>query len=266
MLFREKVVRDWKAYTTIVVTVLLTIIVLSVALSTSQSSTSSNSNAGPAAFTSLDIHLKLSADVEQQAILLNNITRQLDATTAIDLEHLQEPHITLYLTEFLNTNLDTLTRRISDAFATKLPKPFACQVQLPASVSNASAYVMWTVTNSPCLQLLSDLIVNATFDLAVPDQPVPSWVWSLDPAIAKLKAELVKKYGSPNVYSQFQPHVTVSADGTNPVQLGNAAQSLAFQSQVKAMAFQAAEVAISLSGPYGTCLRGQERALFQLNT
>jgi len=38
---------------------------------------------------------------------------------------------------------------------------------------------MWNVNNLPCLQYLSDVVVNATYMYIVPNQTVPSWVYQV---------------------------------------------------------------------------------------
>ena len=44
---------------------------------------------------------------------------------------------------------------------------------------NAGAYAMWSVSNPPCLQAMSDAIVRATSQYIVPNQPVPDWVFGI---------------------------------------------------------------------------------------
>ena len=73
----------------------------------------------------------------------------------------------------------------------------------------AGQFAMLNVTLTDCIQFASDSIVNETYSLAVPNQSVPSWVESLPEPERSEKIADVKKYGSPNVFSQFQPHVTI---------------------------------------------------------
>eukprot|EP01083_Nonionella_stella_P123392 371779_1 len=80
-----------------------------------------------------------------------------------------------------------------------------------------------TTTNNPHqhphpshMQLLSDIIANSTLvqSHVIPNQPVPQWVYDLpksDPSRA-VKIQNVRRYGSPNVLSEFEPHLTVGYD------------------------------------------------------
>ncbi len=81
---------------------------------------------------------------------------------------------------------------------------YECYIALNNTFTS-DAYGMWTVNNNECLQLTSDTIVNATYDLIVPNQPIPSWVYKLPEPERSEKIAMIKKYGSPNVFDQFQP-------------------------------------------------------------
>lgn len=66
-------------------------------------------------------------------------------------------------------------------------------------------YMLWNVDNSECLQNLSNIFVNALYELRNPNQPIPSWVRALpDPPRSEM-IQMVKDYGSPNVFSFFAP-------------------------------------------------------------
>ena len=47
---------------------------------------------------------------------------------------------------------------------------------------------MWRVSKTPCLQGMSDAIVNATSQYISPNQPIPDWVYSIaDPTLRQEK-------------------------------------------------------------------------------
>ena len=50
------------------------------------------------------------------------------------------------------------------------------------------------------------------YHLAVPNQAVPDWVQHLPEPERSEKIALIRQYGSPNVFSQFRPHVTIACD------------------------------------------------------
>ena len=110
---------------------------------------------------------------------------------------------------------------------------------------------MWQVDNNECLQFMSDSIVNATHMYIQQDQPVPSWVYNLTQPLQAEKIELVKVYGSPNVFSQFQPHVTLATDSKTPQQLFDVVSAM----NISSCAFSTFMVGIGRTGPFGTVLR-----------
>lgn len=50
------------------------------------------------------------------------------------------------------------------------------------------------------------------YHLAAPNQTVPDWVQHLPEPERSEKIAFIRQYGSPNVFSQFQPHVTLACD------------------------------------------------------
>ena len=78
---------------------------------------------------------------------------------------------------------------------------------------------MWNITQpNRCLQSLSDALVNNLHAYRTLNQTIPSWIYDLpNEEERKYKIELIDKYGSPNVFEQFQPHVTVGfSDDDDP--------------------------------------------------
>lgn len=93
----------------------------------------------------------------------------------------------------------------------------------------------------------------------VPDQPIPDWVEGLPEPLKSEKIAMIKKYGSPNVFSQFQPHVTLAWDSIDRMQ--PAFQHLNLPPRIVSMR----AVAIGTVGPYGTVTRGKNFAYFPVN-
>ena len=71
---------------------------------------------------------------------------------------------------------------------------------------------------SSCLQRLSNAIVDATqsFVLHGDNQTAPSWIYDLPEPHRSRKIKYFEQYGSPNVYDEFDPHVTVGYDEETP--------------------------------------------------
>jgi len=154
----------------------------------------------------LDIFLALSEKVENTAVQLNGIINEKVPENEINFKTNAIPHISLYLTLFEDTTsvLDALTQLIPTLGHSD------CVITLPPSTSVGGAYGMWEADRIHCMQYFSDAIVNNTYEFIVPDQPVPSWVYQLPEPVRSEKLALFKKYGSPNVFSQFDPHITLA--------------------------------------------------------
>ena len=118
-------------------------------------------------------------------------------------------------------------------------------------------FALWNVELSGCLQTLSDTVVQATYHLATPNQPIPAWINSLPPAEKAAKIAMIRKYGSPNVFSQFQPHVTVAYDTTDNL-------TSIYNSVKRNVAYAGIEVEISHVGPFGTVVHDSSLANISL--
>ena len=202
----------------------------------------------------LDIHLPLKSPTNEwqqecpfsQALESNRIlrhywpqTEQVDFFTPLHI-----PHVTLYQVEFdlekdnativgkarssyhkndtdaaaaaeidpdkLEVLLDTLYNMSS---AGVLPQ---CEVVLAPPAIVFGAYTQWPVQPSDCLQVLSDSIVDQLSKYIKRPPIIPDWVWTLPEPQRSRKLEMIQRYGSPNVYSEFQPHATVGFDTTTP--------------------------------------------------
>ena len=84
-------------------------------------------------------------------------------------------------------------------------------------------YGMWAVERNECVQYMSDSLANSTSNLADPSafQVVPAWIFDLPEPKKSIKINYVHKYGSPNVFSEFDPqYVTCSVRDNFFLQLG----------------------------------------------
>jgi hypothetical protein len=133
------------------------------------------------------------------------------------------------------------------------------------SINVTGTYAMLTTGTPACLQFMSDAVVNATYvivafsrsklrhplcmyHLAVPNQTIPDWVQHLPEPERSEKIAYIKQYGSPNVFTQFQPHVTLACDA-NATALSAAFAQKAPQVQG---GWLPAAVALGPTGPCGT--------------
>ena len=201
----------------------------------------------------LDIHLPLKSSTNEwqqecpfsQALESNRIlrhywpqTEQVDFFTPLHI-----PHVTLYQVEFdlekdnatiagmarsedHKNDTDAASAEIDPAklevllgtlynmsSAGVLPQ---CEVVLAPPAIVFGAYTQWPVQPSDCLQVLSDSIVDQLSKYIKRPPIIPDWVWTLPEPQRSRKLEMIQRYGSPNVYSEFQPHATVGFDTTTP--------------------------------------------------
>ena len=91
-----------------------------------------------------------------------------------------------------------------------------CEVVLAPPAIVSGAYTQWPVQPTDCIQILSDSIVDQMAKLIKRPPTIPDWVWTLPEPQRSRKLEAIQRWGSPNVFSEFQPHVTVGFDTTTP--------------------------------------------------
>ncbi|GMI38834.1 hypothetical protein TeGR_g8206 [Tetraparma gracilis] len=125
------------------------------------------------------------------------------------------------------------------------------------SLTASGSYAMLSVALSPCLQLLSDSLVNATaqYVSAAAKDYIPSWIYDLPEAEQQLKIDMIHAYGSPNVFSAFEPHVTLAVDSANTTEL---AAVVAANPPGQEVVSPILDVGFGSVGPYGSVLQNQD--------
>jgi hypothetical protein len=129
----------------------------------------------------------------------------------VDFTTKHTPHVTLYLADFME-DTDSMEELVTVLKETVPVLLVPCNMTLdqPLPYSAKSGYAMIGVELSTCLQLLSDTLVHRTHHLITQPAPIPDWVYALKEPLRSRKIHLIQQYGSPNVFSEFQPHVTVA--------------------------------------------------------
>mmetsp|Transcript_22823 Transcript_22823/g.34039 ORF Transcript_22823/g.34039 Transcript_22823/m.34039 type:complete len:239 (+) Transcript_22823:60-776(+) len=209
----------------------------------------------------LNIHIKVSAQVEATAIKLNSYLQEFCPENDIHLNSTSQPHITLYLTSF---DSPSSVVQVAETAATHI-KPKVCKgVTLSRNITVSGCYALWNTLPNDCLQYVSDAIVNTTYSFSTPDQPIPDWVENLPEPLRSEKIAMIKKYGSPNVFSQFNPHVTLGFDCTTSC-LAEAAKFVEEAGLVPLnITTDITILGIGKVGPHGTVQRGKDLADFDL--
>ncbi|MGO1297923.1 MAG: 2'-5' RNA ligase family protein [Vibrio sp.] len=116
-------------------------------------------------------------------------------------------HITLYLTDFPSSAKQKITQ-IVQRFA-KEHQAFPITASGVTVTKGHWAFV--DVNHSAALQRLADEITLAVEPLRSPHPPMPDWVKAYPN-----KKSAFKRYGSPNVFQNFTPHLTLVGAEKNP--------------------------------------------------
>ncbi|MBY3788955.1 2'-5' RNA ligase family protein [Photobacterium carnosum] len=110
------------------------------------------------------------------------------------------PHITLYLTEYPTQNLKSLKQQ-AQQLATQW---HSFNLTLSNIESTKGDWLMLKVSNTPELQRLADTAAITIAPLRAMDPKVPTWVSHYPEKLAAFQ-----RYGSPNVFTNFEPHITL---------------------------------------------------------
>lgn len=116
-------------------------------------------------------------------------------------------HVTLYLTRYPASAEPQLRAEI--AKVAESCKSFPLEVR--GTERTASNWLFLSVGRSPALQRLADQVTLAAEPYRDHKVSPPAWMREYP---AKLPA--FERYGSPNVFMQFEPHLTLLANETNP--------------------------------------------------
>ena len=169
------------------------------------------------------------------------------------------PHLTLYLSKFPESSLSHLLGAIREAAKTPaFTMPCVSNVSSAAVTGN---YSMLQVAISSCLQNMSDMVVKRTHHLALPNQTAPDWLLMMPEPLRSMKLDMLSRFGSPSVFAQFDPHITVacSADSAEVVLATRALDGI--RSPVIPL-----QLRVSRSGVCGTVLTDQTMLTLDLLT
>jgi hypothetical protein len=157
------------------------------------------------------------------------------------------PHVTLYLTKFPSSSLQSVLAAVRDAFTEPSFKS-SCFSNFSAAVVIGN-YSMLPLNATDCLRTMSDLVVERTYQFALDNQSIPKWVLLLPEPDRSLKLAMFKQYASPNVFSQYDPHITVACS-PNVSALDVATRAL----PVFSLPFVPFQIRVSETGDCGTVL------------
>jgi len=226
---------------------------------------------GASGLEQLDVHAQADKDLTAVAMRLNEKLTELCPGNQVTFgeEGCCTPHNTLYLTAFEEKAQAESYAAIGRAIA-----PVADAFVAPCSTTMkplraSGAFVMWDLELNTCLQSLSDLVVSQLQHLALQNQSVPQWVYELEEPARSQKIIGVRLFGSPNVFFQYGPHVTIGwvDDDCKGFEGGLAAAVEAAYASVPeaARAESVVEsIAYAVAGDHGTVPRGKELGVLPL--
>ncbi|CAG9001243.1 MAG: hypothetical protein CENE_03261 [Candidatus Celerinatantimonas neptuna] len=154
---------------------------------------------------SIDIFAIPSSNIEKLVAQTSNTLKQHGMTTFYDKG--MPVHTTLYLSEFSKNEIDKIKQIIHQISLRNRSIPLIAN-GLTVTKGN---WVFINLTWSKALQRLADKVTLAVEPYRFPTPNLPDWVKKYPNKLAAFK-----RYGSPNVFQNFQPHLTLLAAERNP--------------------------------------------------
>ncbi|AVC44385.1 hypothetical protein B4919_06120 [Francisella tularensis subsp. novicida] len=111
-------------------------------------------------------------------------------------------HLTLYLTSFQSKYIKDINSQLANL--AKNTEPF--YIETTGFSAGKSGFVMLDIKNSQSLQQLSNVVIKDLAKYRNKDYPAPSWVKFYPNKLASFE-----KYGSPNAFAEFNPHISILA-------------------------------------------------------
>ncbi|MBK2356724.1 2'-5' RNA ligase family protein [Francisella hispaniensis] len=111
-------------------------------------------------------------------------------------------HLTLYLTSFQNKYIKDIESQLANL--AKNTQPF--HIETTGFSAGKSGFVMLDIKNSQSLQQLSNSVIKDLAKYRDKEYPAPSWVKFYPSKLASFE-----KYGSPNAFAEFNPHISILA-------------------------------------------------------
>ncbi|HOY68516.1 MAG TPA: DUF1045 domain-containing protein [Candidatus Ozemobacteraceae bacterium] len=119
-------------------------------------------------------------------------------------------HCTLYMTQYSPEKTKTVQGIVASLAETVRPFPVRA-----AGISATKDFWMFiNLDRGRNLQTLSDTVVQSLSGHRFPSDFIPEWVKQYPQ-----KLEYITKYGSPNVFAEFEPHLTILAK-SDPQKVG----------------------------------------------
>lgn len=197
---------------------------------------------------SIDVFVKCSPNVEETIKTFNENMSSKGLVTKYNLKPFLENHpvhLTLYLTDYDIKEFGKIKEYVKSIAQNTKKFP----IETTNYTLSAGNWILLGVDKNNQLQNLSDNVISKLNALRYKGSEVPSWAMSI-PA----KKESFEKYGSPNAFSQFDPHFSVlAADITkeNQKSFSSDINSIIGASNIKPMTAQIEAIGIGFTDSYG---------------
>lgn len=194
--------------------------------------------------TQLDVHLTLNDCLQHHAIASNEKLRSnFNITERISFDSSSIPHITLYLTDFKDGMEDKIVLTLKNMMQNNA----RFRISSNELMINGP-YAMYNIEKNESIQALSNHIVLSLTRYKDSNQTVPDWVYKLPEPTKSKKIRYVQEYGSPNVFDEFDPHITVGYDEFTPAH----ERKQVLESDWGCENVLSLNVGVGITGQYGT--------------
>ncbi len=149
----------------------------------------------------INVFAVVSPEIEDAFKDAARFLEQTEGIVSFPLEGLQV-HCTLYMTQYPEGIKEEILKKVSEMANTTKAFP----VNSTGLEITSGNWFFMNLDRNRNLQTLSDKIVETLSQIRAKSDFVPAWAKSF-PA----KLEYIAKYGSPNVYTEFNPHLTFTA-------------------------------------------------------
>jgi len=151
----------------------------------------------------VNVFAVVSPDIEEQVKVVGTILKdQLGMETFAQKGF--QIHCTLYMTHFLPEKTERLTQEVASLAATL--KTF--DVQTTGLMLTKDNWLFLNLEKNKNLNDLMEKVVKGLYNLRSDNIPVPEWLKNYPEKMSSFKV-----YGSPNVFEDFEPHLTLVAKG-----------------------------------------------------
>ncbi len=149
----------------------------------------------------INVFAVVSSEIESACLEAARTLMQEETLESFPLQGFQT-HCTLYMTQYPVDSMEKVAAIVSEIASNTR----AFEIKSTGLEITSGSWFFMNLDRNPSLQALSDATVEKLAALRSPSNFVPDWAKD-NPT----KVECITRYGSPNVYTEFNPHLTLLA-------------------------------------------------------